>query len=54
MSRYTIREEPIDPAGVQEVLARQDEPVRPCRISVFQMARRILQREGSAAHRRSE
>jgi hypothetical protein len=68
MSRYTITEEPIDPHGVQEVLARQDEPLgcsgcttdekpprRPTRReNVFAMARRVLKRLDRAAYSRSE
>jgi hypothetical protein len=68
MSRYTITEEPIDPHGVQEVLARQDEllgcsgyttdekpPRRPTRReNVFTMARRVLKWLDRAAYSRSE
>ena len=68
MSHYTIVEEPIDPHGVQEVLARQDEPLgysgctteekspwRPTRReNVFAMARRVLKWLDRAAYSRSE
>jgi hypothetical protein len=56
MSRWSIREEPIDSVGVQETIARQDEQLPPvrCRENVFRKAREILQRLDRAAYSRSE